>query len=68
MLESLEAVQADCRHLSVLHGDGSLDRPVCPKKREVLKRNIIIFYPVFRIRIQLNPDPAKNLNPDPSYF
>ena len=25
---------------------------------------------VFRIRIQLNPDPdpAKNLNPDPSYF
>ena len=29
-------------------------------------------YAVFRIRIQLNPDPdlgpAKNLNPDPSYF
>ena len=24
--------------------------------------------PVFRIHIQLNPDPAKNLIPDPSYF
>ena len=23
------------------------------------------FEPVFRIRIQLNPDPAKNLDPDP---
>ena len=23
--------------------------------------------PVFRIRNQLNPDPAKNLNPDPEY-
>ena len=23
-----------------------------------------ILFPVFRIRIQLNPDPAKNLNPD----
>ena len=26
---------------------------------------MIYLHTVFRIRVQLNPDPAKNLNPDP---
>ena len=33
--------------------------------RHLLGRRL---YAVFRIRIQLNPDTAINLNPDPNYF